>query len=130
MPATQVPPLQHPPLQAPKAPPQDVVQVPAALHVLPSGQSLVCLQPQVPLARHTGALDPAAQTMQAVTDPHVADVVPFTHVPLLQHWPEPHADEQAAVHAPPAQLGVVAAHATQAPPPEPHALLSEVPLWH
>ena len=145
-PATQLPPLQHPPLHSVWFVPRHalphvcVLVLQASPGVLPlaAGQSDCELQPHVSVVgSHTAPLKLPTQLMHVPDAPHVGACVPAMqaapeqqkpplHVPSP---PAPHAD----VHPPPAQVGVPApqtAHVCPAAPQAPFVPPAmQVPPW-
>lgn len=97
VPATQVPPLQQPPLQSAFALHVVVQLCVLVLQASPAGQSVGALQPQDPLARHTGPDVPWVQFAHKVPfAPHAAGMVPDWHVPLvaLEQHPVGHGEDE------------------------------------
>jgi hypothetical protein len=155
VPATQLVPLQQPPLQVwPAAQPVEQVCI-VRLHALPTGQSLGVLQPQVP-AMQLWPLAFAVQSLQVPMVPHADGDVPGWHEPDPPQQPLEHgcATPHAVVHtcaptsheAPLQSLDELQPHtplmhavpsaevvqSTQAAPPEPQLELempnAQVPL--
>ena len=107
VPATQVPPAQHPPLHGWVAALHWVVQRCVAVsHAVPAGQSPTELQPQnvrSPVVTHSAPLALVAQLTHAgaaLVTPHAVPVLPCVHTPALQHPPlHPRLPAHEVVHA-------------------------------